>query len=350
MRFDSIVRVGSCMEAPCVLENRAWDTLLFFFLCLLFRSIIRQIYSNTEDRSIRKSFYNFVIKNWLLEIYCFLESKRKKKFTCKIHHERKGIYIYFHFEKQEIYFLLAIQDQLSSLQRETWWNAFERYIRKNVLWKERHCANGWRCFDFVERVGNGRSKSASPDTWMRWMPARIHLSESSLADTIFSTRERREQPLIGASILHESIRARRLRKKYISPDYAEMDEGSPCFRRVNPLVSLQKRRPINSKWTPIKRDDQKFNGTEMLARVTRRIPFGWIFFIDDSLFNIYICIRSVHCTAPFLLPLSDPNISFRLSQIIIIIISITHSTFSFFLAGVILIELIKRVFITHTWY
>lgn len=95
----------------------------------------------------------------------------------------------------------------------------------------------------------------------------VHLSESSLADTIFSTRG--EGTTVNPRINFAANQSERgVYEKNISPDYAEMDEGSPCFRRVNRLVSLRKRRPINSKWTPIKRDDQKFNGTEMLARVT----------------------------------------------------------------------------------
>lgn len=91
----------------------------------------------------------------------------------------------------------------------------------------------------------------------------------------------------------------RLRKN-ISPDYAEMDEGSPCFRRVNRVVSLRNR-PINSKWTPIKRDDQKFNGIEIFPRVTfyysEKNSNGWIFFIDQILYLIYIFIRSI--AAPY---------------------------------------------------
>lgn len=77
VRFDSIVRVGSCMEegAPWkIVRETRYDAFLFFFLSLLFRSIIKQVYFNTEV--CRDSLYNFIIKlNWLLEIYCFLESK-----------------------------------------------------------------------------------------------------------------------------------------------------------------------------------------------------------------------------------------------------------------------------------
>lgn len=143
---------------------------------------------------------------------------------------------------------------------------------KRTAWKERHCANGWRCFDFVQRLRE-RSIKKRITRHLNALDGQRPTSLSTCQnrrwyyDTIFSTRG--EGTTVNPRINFAANQSERgVYEKNISPDYAEMDEGSPCFRRVNRLVSLRKRRPINSKWTPIKRDDQKFNGTEMLARVT----------------------------------------------------------------------------------
>lgn len=75
---------------------------------------------------------------------------------------------------------------------------------KRTAWKERHCANGWRCFDFVQRLRERSIKKRITrhlNALDGQRPTSLSTCQNRRWPIRYSPPVEREQPLIRASIL-----------------------------------------------------------------------------------------------------------------------------------------------------
>lgn len=183
--------------------------------------------------------------------------------------------------------------------------------------KERHCGNGWRCFDFeipytLETADQKAHRNSRHfNAWMSNDQACPPVRRISGADIFHISLG--EQPL--TTRVHP-------RRGYFREN--TITSGTGSARKIYPRIMGEGRPPVSAvSIARLIQNGRQLNSMIKSLTVTSIISWkdsnGWIFLIDQILYLIYI--RRVRCIP--LLPLTDPE-TIRLSEIIIIIL---HSIF-----------------------